>query len=85
MIDVAESPANGGLWHTVVARPGMVVTRGKYIGEVSMMLAGASGSFIRSDELALCLLDAVMHGSEELLVPQTILRRGRELAAARGF
>jgi hypothetical protein len=85
MIDVAKSPANGGLWHTVVARPGMVVTRGTYIGEASMMLAGASGSFIRSDELALCLLDAVMHGSDELLVPQAILRRGRELAAAKSF
>jgi len=78
MVDFAKSPSHAGLWRTIVARPGMVVKRNIYVGEVSMLLAGDSGSFIRSDELALCLLDAAMHRSEELLLPHAILQRGRE-------
>lgn len=37
------------------------------------MLAGTSGSFIRSDELALALIDAVIHGSELLLLPSMLV------------
>ena len=80
MIDVANGPMHNGLWETIIARPGMVVQRGAYIGEASMWLAGSSGSFIRADELALALIDAVMHGSDELLLPPMLLQRGQELA-----
>lgn len=83
MLDVAKDPATNNLWSTVIARPGMVVKRGTVLGEASLMLAGASGSFIRSDELALALIDAVVHGSEELLLPSMLLQRGRELVATR--
>jgi hypothetical protein len=81
MIEFAKDPAVNGRWDTIVARPGMVVTRGTWSGEASVLLAGVSGSFIRSDELALALIDAVMHGSEELLTPPMLLRRGRKLVA----
>jgi hypothetical protein len=80
MIDIARDPAND-LWETIIARPGMVVKRGTWAGEASLMFAGASGSFIRSDELALALIDAIMHGSEELLLSTALLKRGRELVA----
>lgn len=83
MVDIAKDPAHGGLWSTIVARPGMVVTRGTYFGEAAMMMAGNSGSCVRSDELAICLLDVALHGGDELLVPQTILHRARELEALR--
>jgi hypothetical protein len=83
MLDVAKDPATNNLWSTVIARPGMVVKRGTFLGESSSMLAGASGSIIRSDELALALVDAVVHGSEELLLPSMLLQRGRELIALR--
>jgi len=82
MIEFAKAPAANGLWDTIIARPGMVVKRGTYVGEASMTLSGASGSFIRSDELALALIDAVMNESEELLLPRMLLQRGRELTAA---
>jgi hypothetical protein len=82
MIDVARDPAND-LWETIIARPGMVVKRGTWVGEATSMLAGVSGSFIRSDELALALIDAAMHGSEELLLPAALLKRGRELMIIR--
>jgi hypothetical protein len=82
MLDIARDPANN-LWETIIARPGMVVKRGTWIGEATSMLAGVSGSFIRSDELALALIGAVMHGSEELLLPAALLKRGRELVTAR--
>lgn len=82
MIDVAKDPTHNGLWETMIARPGMVVQRGGYIGEASMWLGGSSGSFVRADELALALIDAVMNGSDELLLPPTLLRRGQELARA---
>ncbi|KAH7093291.1 hypothetical protein FB567DRAFT_544662 [Paraphoma chrysanthemicola] len=84
MIEFAKDPATNGLWETIVARPGMVVKRGTYIGETSMMLTGVSGSFIRSDELALALIDAVLHGSEDLLKPAALLRRGQELRRMHG-
>jgi hypothetical protein len=48
----------------------MVIKRGTYVGEVSLTLSGASGVFIRSDELALCLLGAVIQVSKKLLVPR---------------
>lgn len=80
MIDVANGPMHSGLWETTIARPGMVFQRGAYIGEASMWLAGSSGSFIRADELALALIDAVMHGGDELLLPPMLLQRGQELA-----
>jgi hypothetical protein len=80
MIEIARNTAND-LWETIIARPGMVVRRETWAGEVSVMLAGASGSFIRSDELALALIDAVMHGSVELLLPAALLKRGQELVA----
>jgi hypothetical protein len=80
MIDIAWKATNDS-WDTIIARPGMVVKRGTWVGEASSMLAGASGSFIRSDELALALIDAAMHGSEELLLPAALLKRGRELVA----
>jgi hypothetical protein len=83
MLDLAKDSASNGLWDTIIARPGMVVKRGTLVGEASVMLAGISGSFIRSDELALALIDAVLHGSEELLVPSMLLRRGRELVSLR--
>lgn len=79
MIKVANETPHGGLWETIIARPGMVVQRGSYVGEASMWLVGSSGSIIRSDELASALIDAVMHGSEELLLPAMLLRRGQDL------
>ncbi|KAF2036535.1 hypothetical protein EK21DRAFT_51922 [Setomelanomma holmii] len=83
MIDFAKDPSTSGLWETIVARPGMVVKRGTCIGEVSKMLAGSSGWYIRSDELALALIEAVMHGSEELLEPVALLKKGQELFSQR--
>jgi hypothetical protein len=82
MIKVANGSRQGGFWETIIARPGMVVQRSSYIGEASMWFAGSSGSFIRSDELALALIDAVMCGSGELLLPAALLQRGQELAKA---
>jgi len=82
MIEFANKQKHGGCWETIVARPGMVVERGGYIGETSMWFAGSSGSFIRADELALALIDAVMHGSDELLLPDALLQRGQELVKA---
>jgi hypothetical protein len=84
LIGLAKDPLANGLWSTIIARPGMVVKRGTFAGEVSVMLAGISGSIIRSDELALALIDAVLHESEKLLLPSMLLRRGRELVALRG-
>lgn len=83
MIEVANESKQGGFWETIIARPGMVVQRSSYIGEASMWLAGSSGSFIRSDELALALIDAVVHGSDELLLPDALSQRGQELAKVR--
>jgi hypothetical protein len=77
MIDFAQANES---WTTIIARPGMVVQRGSIIGEASMIVAGSSGSFIRYDELALALIDAVMHGSEELLLPLALVQRGQKLA-----
>ncbi|KAI4624664.1 hypothetical protein J4E83_004340 [Alternaria metachromatica] len=77
MLEFAKMNEN---WRTVIARPGMVVQRGSIVGEASMMMAGSSGSFIRFDELALALVDAVVHGSEELLLPSTLVQRGQQLA-----
>ncbi|KAF1940290.1 hypothetical protein EJ02DRAFT_495068 [Clathrospora elynae] len=74
----------GGSWETIIARPGMVVQRGSLAGETSMMVAGSSGSFIRSDQLALALLDAVVHGSGELLLPLVLLQRGQKLMREAG-
>ncbi|KZM28514.1 hypothetical protein ST47_g385 [Ascochyta rabiei] len=85
MIGIANEPSHCGLWETIIARPGMVVQKGSYVGEASMWLAGSSGSCIRSDELALALIDAVLHGSEQLLLPATLLRRGQELAKLAGL
>ena len=82
MTEVANEPKLGGCWQTIIARPGMVVQRGNYIGETSMWFAGSSGSFIRADELALALIDAVMHGSDELLLPDALWQRGQELVKA---
>ncbi|CAN9133670.1 unnamed protein product [Alternaria alternata] len=76
MVDFAKTHEN---WITIVARPGMVVQRGSIIGEASMMVAGSSGSFIRYDELALALINAVMHGSEELLLPAALVQQGQQL------
>jgi hypothetical protein len=84
MIRLSEDPSANGLWSTIIARPGMVVKRGTFAAEASVMLAGASGSIIRSDELALGLIDAALHGSEELLLPAMLLKRGRELVALPG-
>ena len=77
MLEFAEMNKS---WTTIIARPGMVVQRGSLVGEASMMMAGSSGSFIRFDELALALVDAVVHGSEELLLPSTLVQRGQQLA-----
>jgi hypothetical protein len=76
MLDFAKTNES---WTTIIARPGMVVQRGSLIGETSMMIAGSSGSFIRYDELALALVDAVVHGSEELLLPHALVQRGQNL------
>ena len=83
MVEVASNTTHGGLWETIVARPGMVVQRGNYAGEASIWFAGFSGSLIRSDELALALVDATMHGSVELLLPAMLLQRGQELTSCR--
>lgn len=83
MIEFAKEAVSNNLWETIIARPGLVVTRGTFTGEASLMLAGASGSCIRSDELALALIDAAMHGGEHLLLPATLLQRGRALIAER--
>jgi hypothetical protein len=82
MIEYAKEVAAKHLWETIIARPGMVVTRGTFAGEASLMLTGASGSCIRSDELALALIDAATRGSEQLLLPSALLQRGRALIAA---
>jgi hypothetical protein len=82
MIDFADSSATNGLWETIIARSGLVVKRGSYAGEVSMMLAGSSGSVIRSDELALALIDAVQNESDNLLLPPKLLQRGQQLMKA---
>lgn len=79
MINFANAPAANGLWDIIIARPGMVVKGGTYAGEASMVAFGSSGSFIRSTELAIALIDAVMHGSEELLLPPALLQRGQKL------
>jgi len=84
MIDFAKNSAASGLWETTIARPGMVVKRGSYAGEASLMLAGSSGSFIRSDELALALIDAVQNGGDDLLLPPALLQRGQQLIKAHG-
>lgn len=84
MIEVANQSTHGGLWETIIARPGMVVQRSSYIGEASVWLAGSSGSFIRADELALALLDATVRGSKELLLPPVLQMRGQELARING-
>ena len=76
MLEFAKMNEN---WRTVIARPGMVVQRGSIVGEASMMMAGSSGSFIRFDELALALIDAVVQGSEELLLPHALVQRGQNL------
>jgi hypothetical protein len=76
MIDFAKTNET---WETIIARPGMVVQRGSLAGETSMIFAGSSGSFIRFDELAMALIDAVVHGSEELLTPLMLLQRGQKL------
>jgi hypothetical protein len=73
MIDFAKASVVSGRRDTVIARHGMVVKRGTWGGKISVMLAGASGSFIRSDELALALTDAVIHGSEEMLLLPMLL------------
>lgn len=84
MIEVANESTHGGFWETIIARPGMVFQRSSYPGEALMWLTGSSGGYIRSDELALALIDAVMHGSDQLLLPATLLRRGQELAKLEG-
>jgi hypothetical protein len=84
MIEFETSAAVQGRWYTIITRPGMVVKRGTWVGETSVIMAGTSGTFIRSDELALALIDAVMHGGESLLLPHMLLKRGRELCAMRG-
>ncbi|KAF1833672.1 hypothetical protein BDW02DRAFT_569761 [Decorospora gaudefroyi] len=76
MIDFSR---NNERWETIIARPGMVVQRGSLVGEASMMVAGSSGSFIRFDELAVALVDVVINGSDELLLPQVLLERGQRL------
>ena len=38
-----------------------------------MWLAGSSGWYLRSDELALALIDAVVHGGDKLLLPAQLL------------
>lgn len=81
MIEFAKEVAANHPWETIIARPGMVVTRGTFAGEASLMLTGASGSCIRSDELALALIDAATRGSEQLLLPSALLQRGRALIA----
>lgn len=60
MIEVVIEPIHDGLWGTVTARPGTVFQRGRHSGEVLMWLAGSSGWYLRSDELALALIDAVV-------------------------
>jgi hypothetical protein len=79
MAEIATASTTNGLWQTIVARPGLMVKRGTYSGEASIILGGTSGSFIRSDELALALIDAAQHGGEDLLLAPMLLRRGREL------
>jgi hypothetical protein len=63
MLDFAKTNES---WTTIIARPGMVVQRGSLIGEASMMIA-------------LALVDAVVHGSEELLLPHALVQRGQNL------
>jgi hypothetical protein len=62
MVEIATASTTNGLWQTIVARPGLMIKRGTYSGEASMILGGTSGSFIRSNELALALIDAAQHG-----------------------
>lgn len=80
MIDFAKDPATNGLWETIIARPGGVVKRGTMFGEAAALVGGSSGWTIRSDELAVALIDAVMNGSEDqLLQPVALLNRGQQL------
>ncbi|KAF2468536.1 uncharacterized protein BDR25DRAFT_265268 [Lindgomyces ingoldianus] len=79
MIEVAKDPANSGLWETLIARPSGVVQGGTILGDVLVAMLGEKWT-IRSDELALALVDMVMNGSEEQLVQAVqLLKRGQEL------
>lgn len=77
MLEVAE---RNDLWETIIARPGYVVKGETMFGSFAGMLGGSSGFAIRSDELALALLDAVINGSEtQVLQAQQLSHRGRQL------
>ncbi|KAF2001940.1 hypothetical protein P154DRAFT_489448 [Amniculicola lignicola CBS 123094] len=78
MIEVAEDTSIGRFWETRIARPGMVVQRGATFGEALCMLG--STWTIRSDELALALIDTVVSGSNEQVIDTVTLRnRGQNL------
>jgi hypothetical protein len=80
MIDFAESTASAGLWQTYIARPGGVVKTGTIFGEAAALVGANSGWAIRSDELAIALIDMAVKGNREQLVDaQALLKKGREL------
>jgi hypothetical protein len=80
MLGVAKESAVNGLWETFVARPGGVVKRGTVFGEAAALVSGGSGWTIRSDELALTLIDTARNGNhEKLLLAAELLRKGHAL------
>jgi hypothetical protein len=80
MIDFAESTASTGLWQTYIARPGGVVKAGTIFGEAAALVGANSGWAIRSDVLALALIDTAVRGNREQLVDaQALLKMGQQL------
>lgn len=70
---------SNGMWETLVARPGQVIKRGAPLWEAVAAVFGSEWT-IRSDELALALIDAAVNGSsDEILVPGALSERGQEL------
>ena len=77
MMEVAKT---NDLWETTIARPGGIVKGGTLKAIVGSVLGGSSGWCIRTDELALTLIDAVVNGNEaQIIVRDQLLKRGQEL------
>ncbi|KAF2020792.1 hypothetical protein BU24DRAFT_469573 [Aaosphaeria arxii CBS 175.79] len=78
----ANNASAGGRWETFIARPGGVVKGGTALGEAAAMLGGGFGWAIKSDELALALIETVKNGDEELtLRPLPLVTKGRKVKA----
>lgn len=84
MVEFAKDPSTGGFWETYAARPGMVVRRGSLSGDAMIAILGDKMS-IRSDELALALIDTVVNGSNEDIVQcAALVKKGQQLLKEQG-